>query len=353
MSEIVPVSNTVSTDLVVGTKPKSKYAVSRATAEAWLEEASFGKELFIPLVSLRASQAVASEASVSVPSLSAQFGGLGALFGVMGGMFTMTAQVAASHSHHLASGNLLDSLLFLGVPGVIAGLGSAPFISKSRAKHSLLLNQLEAVHSQGLRSWLKARYGLVVTDEVLKQSVVGMLEDGSVPVFEDVSGREWVLRPSHADGSAWLVDQFVPTVDSEAVTVETVVDEVVLPGEAGVIYSSVMGRLAILSAYSLSAESSHNVKRVREDVRQAIVTFRKWEALGGDSSGEDKLVVVLSALNEELLAIVNHELATVGDDLTVQGNYLKSRQLESGIVSGLSMNVSTVETEKEVVVRNV
>jgi hypothetical protein len=321
MSEVVPFEKN-SHDLAIAVKTGKRELVTAVEVQKWLNSVSSGTLLFNSVMDSAQAQKALTDAKTSdIWVFPLATGIFGAIPGMGAGLVT-------------DSQSLLP-VIGLGIGGMI---GSIPFFLANLkfAKNSrILVNKMQSVQAQGLQAWLKSRYGILVTVPVLS-AIANTLLVGSAPRFTDTKNQRWIIKYSNND-SGWFVEPEGTIIAAEAETVEATIVEIELPGESGVIFGTIESRLSMLKNYSFAAEISHNLLRIKEDARQAVVSFRKLEALGEGESGESQLARVLSALNDELFAIIQQEAADVRNDLTVQGNYVLSRHLETGVHSAIRL----------------
>jgi len=322
MSEIKLI-NKDSRSLDISIKSGKHELLSNSEAHAWLKEVASGKSLFTSVISLNVSKRLEGEVYSGVTV------GTGTMLGISLGLVGAVIPATILNWDLLTvSGVGTASLAFL---GTIANRVS----SKYYKNFVRIWDELKHVEEQGLRSWLKARYDITLTKES-SEALAEFLLRGHATDFVDIKEQPWVVKYSEED-KGWFVEPRKPSTIDEAKTVEKVIVETALPGESGVIFGSIELRLDTLKNYSFAAETSHNLLRIKEDVRQAVVSFRKLEALGEGESGESQLVRVLSALNDELLTVIQQEAEDVRNDLAVQGNYVLSRHLEAGVNSAIRL----------------
>jgi hypothetical protein len=289
--------NEMSTELVVPVQKKGKELIFQDQVKAWLETVSAGKELFVSVVPSNVRRKYPNSFSV----------GFIAWIGVTG-MDLVGEVVMRLHSGWTPLDETQQAV-FSGMvfgPAFAAAIVSSWIAHKGDKRTAAIWDSVVEFEKQGLSAWLKARYGLIVSDETLKEMAEKILSNQATQ-FSDDEGSIWVLRdtpPDAAGNVSWFVEEQQLTVVEEPAMLEASVVEVVLPGEAKTLHDSILNRLDVLKAYSLSVESSHNVSRSEQEARQAILSYRKLEALGEGAHGYAELVDVLSAVNEDLLAIV-------------------------------------------------
>lgn len=334
-----------STDLVIAPVHKGrKELVSASGVQAWLDEVSSGERLFTGVVPR------GMDYGENVWLNSTLAGSLGGLAGMLAtGMVSAVGPV--------------DLSIILGLFGAGAAtgfFGGLPFFKRNESRGQKRFNLILAIQRLGLQNWLKARYGLEVDEQTLNSIAYKSLHNYLAINFTDVSGRNWQVEYSDGRNKFAVVplevtsDREVRVVNADSVvSMKAEVVESPLPGEAGSLLSSVRSRLTALKALSLGVESSHVVKRVEEDIRQAVATFRKLESLGAGFDGVERLVFVLNALNDELRGLVDAEVLAAKEDLTVQGNYVKSRHLEASVSSRLSLEAPVVNAVVKVESSNV
>lgn len=321
MSEIELVNNH-SQSLAIAVKPGKHEIVSESDARAWLDEVSSGKNLFVSIVREEiAKKWWAATNSTEIKIFTAN--GVG--FGLLGGIIP----AIPLHWDWITLGGV-------GIVGALSlGVLANRISHRDFKKSKKIWDKIKQVEERGFRYWLKARYDITLAEESSEEIVERLLLEYATN-FIDLKGQPWVIKYSHED-KGWFVEPRKSSTVDEAKTIEKVIVEAALPGESGVIFGSIESRLNMLKNYSFAAETSHNLLRIKEDARQAIVSFRKLEALGEGESGENQLVRILSALNDELLAVIQQEAADVRNDLTVQGNYVLSRHLETGVHSAIRL----------------
>jgi len=321
MSEVVSFEKN-SHELAIAVKTGKRELVTAVEVQKWLNSVSSGTLLFNSVVdSTHAQNALTNAKTNDIWVYPLATGIFGAIPGMCTGMVT--------------DSNSLLPVIGLGIGGMATAI-PVFFANLKFAKNSrILVNKMQSVQAQGLQAWLKSRYGILVTAPVLS-AIANTLLVGITPRFTDTKNQRWIIKYSNND-SGWFVESEGTIIAAEAETVEATIVEIELPGESGVIFGNIESRLSMLKNYSFAAEISHNLLRIKEDVRQAVVSFRKLEALGEGESGESQLARVLSALNDELFVIIQQEAADVRNDLTVQGNYVLSRHLETGVHSAIRL----------------
>lgn len=322
----------MSTNLVVPAQKKGKELISQAQAEDWLEKVSDGKELFVSVI----------PGSIRRPLTNSFAVGTIAFLGT-----SLIDLIPAIFIRALSGWTPLDEpqqAMFLGLvlsPGLAVAAVSSLIASKGDKRRAAVWTAISEFEKQGLSAWLKARYGLTVSDGTLKDITEKVLFN-EPSEFSDDRGKTWNLRNAVPDGSenvSWFVEEEQPAAVEEFVALEVSIAQVTLPSEAKTLHDSIQNRLDTLKAYSLSIESSHNVSRSEQETQQAILSYRKLEALGEEVSGYVELIEVLSAVNEDLLAVIKREAKDVKTQLAVQGQYLRMRQVDSGstLSSGLQI----------------
>jgi hypothetical protein len=320
MSEIMPTDEDLQVQAIDWTPGKYEL-ISTGAVQEWLNSVSSGTSLFGSLLPKASAIHELTDRTADKWAFTAILGSFGAVLGSIPGLIidptTWSSLIGAGAGVTLTAG----SVLFAG----------SKVVNKTRIRSE----KIKKVQAQGLQAWLKSRYGILVNIPVLTVLAYDSLL-GRSSSFVDIKGQSWVMKYSEKD-SGWFVEPEKSITADEAKTIEKVIVEAALPGELGVIFGSIESRLDLLKNYSFAAKTSHNLLRISEDARQAVVSFRKLEALGEGESGESQLVRVLSALNDELLAVIQQEAEDVRNDLTVQGNYVLSRHLETGVNSAIRL----------------
>lgn len=340
-------SEVVSMELATSSMKRGrKELVSASGVQAWLEKMSSGEGSFTSIVPGRAARR-ASENNFAVSLVTTSIAS------------TLVGAVTISALPLYGSLNVLEIIGFVAATPLVVTGSAFPFFKRSSSRQKLLWAQLQTVQSAGLAAWLKARYGLEVSEGTLGKVTEKILL-GEYPIFADLSGGNWRVERSRVDNTIVVVP-FEDAKDREKQVVRVVgrgaeadlVTKVELPGELGSLLAGVESRLSALKLLSLAVESSHVVKRVEEDLRQALLSYRKLDVLGASVEGSGQLAVVLGALSDELRGLVDAEVSAVKADLTVQGNYLKSRHLEASVSSRLSLEAPAVSAVQKVESANV
>jgi hypothetical protein len=292
MSEIMPTDEDLQVQAIDWTPGKYEL-ISTGAVQEWLNSVSSGTSLFGSLLPKASAIHELTDRTADKWAFTAILGSFGAVLGSIPGLIidptTWSSLIGAGAGVTLTAG----SVLFAG----------SKVVNKTRIRSE----KIKKVQAQGLQAWLKSRYGILVNIPVLTVLAYDSLL-GRSSSFVDIKGQSWVMKYSEKD-SGWFVEP----------------------------EKSIESRLDLLKNYSFAAKTSHNLLRISEDARQAVVSFRKLEALGEGESGESQLVRVLSALNDELLAVIQQEAEDVRNDLTVQGNYVLSRHLETGVNSAIRL----------------
>lgn len=319
----------MSTELVVPTQgSKKKLLVSQEAAEFWVSDVSKGKELFTSVIpTLNAEQvAYASRGGTSANAI------VTFVFGLAGsGMADLLVfmPMQGDQPNLAITGMALASLL---VP-ITAVSAVAAFINKRHHRWGeKWWKVIHTVQSTGLRAWLKARYGVRVDDEGLA-SLASQVLEGKEHAFTDTSGKTWLMRPVNAESASpqWLVEKKQNATASEAEVVDVNIDAVKpLPKKAKALYANIVAQVETLNSYPLTVESSHAVRRSEQEAEEIIASYRKLEALNARNAGDAALVEVLSAINDELGDVAQHEVAAVRKQMAVQSNYLQDKKATKG-----------------------
>jgi hypothetical protein len=344
------------TDLVpTSKKPSKNEVIFRAGAQNWLKRMSLGVEQFSPLISSQKSQSLIAKS---------RFMHAWALWTYPTapvGSFAGVATLLPMGREFLLSEPSLIPLVIVGCTvGAIVLIG-APLSKLTQHRNRKKYAETHLINQQGLKNWLKARYGIEVNEEQMEKLMkypnlhakAYLRETSEYGIdFVDVNGRKWVFNTNKDKSKGWHVTAYKETavekpIESERVTsLKELTEEVALPGETNAIFESISSRIAQLEQYSLETEASHNILRIVQDTREAVATYKKLDALGEADTGLADLVEVLSILNEELLAIVRKEASDVRNDLLIQKDYLRSRQLESGLNPKLGLQLDAHKVEK-------
>jgi hypothetical protein len=346
------------TDLVpTSKKPSSKEITFRTEAQNWLDRMSLGVEKFSPLISSQKSQSLIAKS---------RFANALALWTYPTapmGTFTGLATLISMGREFLLSELALVPLVLVGCTVGATALIGVPLSKLTQRKSRKKYAETHLINQQGLKNWLKARYGIEVNEEQMEElmkyptlhanAYLYLRETSEYNIdFVDVDGRKWVFNTDKDKSEGWHVTPYKekavkkPIKSEQTTSLKEITEEVVLPGEANAIFGSISNRVAQLEQYSLETEASHNILRIVQDTREAIATYKKLDALGEADTGLADLVEVLSILNEELLAIVRKEASDVRNDLLIQKDYLRSRQLESGLNPKLGLQLDAPKVEK-------
>jgi hypothetical protein len=196
--------------------------------------------------------------------------------------------------------------------------------AKVAAREAFVLAERES-----LRAWLSERYGVSVSDDVLAQLVAVVHEDAQQADFEDPTGRAFkFMKVSDAQG--WFVFQTgVPVAQRKALDLspsKAIDAPQVFTGEVALIHARVEEMLALLAKQPLSAEQSHVLNRIKQDVGATASTLASLAALGDLEAGQKRAAAVMGQLVEELNDLVAGKKAALLDELQVQGNYVKERR---------------------------
>jgi hypothetical protein len=344
------------TDLVLTSKKPSKNEVIfRAEAQNWLKRMSLGVEKFSPLISSQKSQSLIAKSRFTNALACWTFptAPVGGFAGIM--------TVLPLGKEFFINETGLAALILVGcIFGTTAVVGT-PLSKLTQYKSRKKYAETYLINQQGLKNWLKARYGIEVNEEQMEKLMkypslhakADLRETSEYNIdFVDVNGRKWVFNTDKDKSEGWhvtaykekAVEKFIEL--ERATSLKELTEEVTLPGEANAIFGSISSRVAQLEQYSLETEASHNILRIIQDAREAVATYNKLEVLGEADTGFIDLVEVLSILNEELLAIVRKEASDVRNDLLIQKDYLRSRQLESGLNPKLGLQLDAHKVEK-------
>lgn len=316
MSKATVATNTGSQNKLVALKKGRKELVSQDAISSWLEEAQSGKSLLSPVIPFSADGAQleveAQGMSTGTKSTyAAVLGAQGAILTAMGCWVANAVMASASLSHILP--------IWFDVSAIAAGAGLSGFGSyffmSSNKKDKALWNTCLNVQSEGLRSWLWARYQVEVSDEALAVAAVDMLKHKETISLLDSNDRNWVLR---LNIEKWNYQLEPRKIEVKPVHQETSLQQApvtiavgasFLPESAQKVVDSIDIRLSQLHKFALSTEQAHVVSRTVEDAREAVAAFERLDALGAGESGLERLTSILSLLDGELEKIVQVRIA--------------------------------------------
>jgi hypothetical protein len=259
------------------------------------------------------------------------------------------------------------SLLFLGLsdhpvgasiatagailPFLAAGIVSGRGLMKNKFRRNLRyfnknIESLREINQEGLRTWLKARYDITVSNTVLNKINRTYFGSNTELFFNDTENRSWMFS-KNLKAETWFVEPYVTPVEREAinqVSIETGNDDKKLPVEAANLYQSLSEMIVVLDQES-SIEVTHACLRVTEDMRSAVRDYWKLVALKAGVQGETGLVKVLNLLHAEIADLVENEVQNLVSGQSTQSEYLKSRQSFTG-VGTMKMLPAVSEHEK-------
>jgi hypothetical protein len=317
MSKAMVAVNAGSQNEVVSVKSGRKEIVSQDRLTSWLEEARSGKSLLSPVIpsTVNGSQLELNAQGMNTGTISVYAIMLGAQGAAVGGIgsWIINAALASSSSSFVLPAWFDLSTVAAGAG--LLGVGSVLLTRFFNKKGTLLWNTVLQIQSEGLRSWLQARYQVEVSDEVLAVTAANMLQSKKNINLSDTSSRNWVLR-FNGDKQSYQLDPqqvAVKSVEQEALLqqapVKIAVGTASLPDSAQNIVDSIDTRLTQLHKFALSTEQSHVVARTVEDAREAVAAFERLDALGAGESGLERLTSILRLLDGELEEIVQARIA--------------------------------------------
>jgi hypothetical protein len=321
MSKDVAVANNSSQEITVSSmKLGKKEVVSEERVASWLEDTASGKYALSSVIpadvpnKYKGSSLHGGTTAASFESLVQDTGlgaGLGAMFGMVG---SMPALYALDWSGSAAFLTTLGTMI---VGAGLLGFSWHGFPRASQKRHRVLWSKIMAVQRKGIHTWLNARYGIQVSDDMAETLALRMLTQPYIvgSGFQDANGQIWVLSLDESV-KGFLVEP-KPVEVKEVETPASIRQAPVilsvgaghLAGEAGKLGKHIDLRLAQLSRFALTVEESHVVARAVEDAREAVAGFERLELLGAGENGLDRLTGILSLLDGELDAILQVKIA--------------------------------------------
>lgn len=322
-------------------KHKKTPVVPAEDVTYWYERMSSGRERFVPMVEKYFGNEARTKAT---PFTFEESFGFGAFFGMMG--LPLAGIGMAVSSFFIQMGAEAVAPILVG-SALTTGFIWQPVLLVKIKKAQYLYQQLRVHTSQGLISWMQARYGLTISTSEANTVADSILGLGHKITFTDTSQKNWLLKlDKTSDG--YQVEE-VPAVvkkltkkkkkkKSQQLSLSkevTSVKPVSLPDEANKVFLQIETRIGQLNQLSLSTEHAHIIDRVTDDVREAVSGYEKLHLLGAEAEGEKELTRVLGLLDAELAHIIQDEIDVARGALVSHGDYVQARQK-----NGLQLPVS-------------
>jgi hypothetical protein len=312
-------------------KRKKAPVVSAEDVTYWYERTVSGRERFKPMVEKWFASRVRTNAEPFTLGTALYFG---TCFGVVGLPLGVVATIVSGLFFEAGAEAVAPILVG---SALTTGFAWQPFTIAKTKKAQYLYQQLLTHTSQGLVSWMQARYGLTISAteaNTIANAVLGL--DRKIS-FTDVFGKPWLLK-LNKKSEEYQVEE-VPVASKKLVKSNKEKSQqlslskeiasakpVTLPDKANTVFLQIELRIGQLNQLSLGTESSHVVDRVADDVREAVSVYEKLHVLGAEADGEKELTRVLGLLDDELAQIVQDEISAARGALVSHGDYVQARQ---------------------------
>lgn len=300
--------------------------------QGWLQRMQSGSEFFTPVLGRSEALRIWKKTGVPLASTVVSMGGM------IVGFIPMTWMMFSGFSE-LAYGSVM-----VGLSTVPAGLVAARpllFRRRERMLKHVLVKQVE-LNREALKAWLKARYGIQVSDEVLKELIVedkNNFDYGRVaPVFfGDDQNNQWQIISDPDQPDSFFVraaPKKLAEREISPIEVKSVVSAAV-PVVAQAAFDALQSKFAVLEASDAGVELKHVVARSREDVRQALSLYERLSVLGREGEAAQLLATSLALVAEDVDRALDELADDVVQEFAVQGAYLKERlnRNDAGLLS--------------------
>ena len=342
MSKDVAVGNNSSQEIAVSSmKLGKKEVVSEERVSSWLEDMASGKYALSSVIpgdapyNYQGSAVYRSAAKIPLEEL-AEFTFVGGAFGAfLVGLGSVPVTFALPLSNSMFA--VVTSGMFVAGFGIF-GFSWHILLHAIKRHYRVLWSQLAPVQSQGVHTWLDARYGIQINKDVAEALAEQVLIGTPMYEFQDVNGQIWVLRFDESVKGFLVEPKPVEVKEVEAsagirqAPVILSVGAGHLVGEAGKLGKHIDLRLAQLSRFALTIEESHVVARAVEDAREAVTGFERLELLGAGENGLERLTGILSLLDGELDAILQTKIAEEDQALLARQKSVENRQKNKKVV---------------------
>jgi hypothetical protein len=312
-------------------KRKKTPVVSAEDVTYWYERMSSGRERFSPVVEKWFASSARTEAEPFTLGTALYFG---TCFGIVGLPFGVVAAIVSGLFFDTGAEALAPVLVG---SALTTGFAWQPFTIAKTKKAQYLYQQILTHTSQGLVSWMQARYGLTISAAeagTVAKAVLGL--DRNIP-FTDISGKPWLLK-LNKKSEEYQVEE-VPVASKKLVKNKKKKSQqlslskeiastkpVALPDEANTVFQKIKSHLGQLNQLSLNTENMHIINRVADDVREAVSAYEKLQVLGAETIGGTELTRVLGLLDTELAQIIQDEIDVARGTLVSHGDYVQARQ---------------------------
>jgi len=231
-----------------------------------------------------------------------------------------------------------------------------PLLGKRREAALDSIEQVSILQAEGLRLWLKARYGLTVTPEALFKIgdvLLSHMDEDVRLSFRDTSGKLWIFNQA-AQGKEHLVESTkakelgasaapVPKPTPKPAPAAIVVPKPAKPKPLPPVKTRVdkaFDELVDLIGQldQNTVESAHAVQRLFEDAQDATKQYKKLATSKVSFEAEKTALHILDMLNREANILLDEQLNTEVKKLHTQGSYIATRQQFAGIQNNIPLD---------------
>jgi len=234
----------------------------------------------------------------------------------------------------------VGGLIAFGLIVTSAGIG-APLNERRKTRPMNFRMEVRGKHLRNsFDAWLKARYAIILPEAALPRSTTYFLskpqKDGAREKLIDARGvAYWLTSLNGAyhveEAPDLVVNDYRPEGSVAALARPSAkVNVVALSGEAALLHDRLQEMVRLLHERGLVAENEYLVERVNADAAQAVRLHRELAQLGPvPQKAAAQVTKTLQALCNELTGVVELEQQRILRELSVQNDYITTRQVEA------------------------